>query len=407
MNGTRPIQHTNSFFSFLPERTVSNRMKWIGGAALVGGVAYAIFQYMGKVKHHQKQHNSGSSVNLKNNPSESARVIERVALNKSLVESILSELDRKLIGDLEIPKEGRIASNVIVPTNQGKYVIRLYPKGCQNTKLETGNVDFEVDALCYLAANNISVPSPIVFKNRGKAIFEINGSKVFVYPVIPGRCIQQSELSVEIATRSAHLLSSMIRVSEGFIPKVKSVPEGDVSYILKIAEILVTRFPELEKSKDFKEIVTAVHDSNVENRLMATPKGIVHGDFFFENIIIDEDKPFSIIDFGDAYYGAVLMDIVISSMEFSVLSDGSWDLAMFQASLEPHREWLQKNKIDFSLFYDLLIANCLRFSVYTLPNTLKQHEQVSENPYVSRFNSLKNEALKAKLQEVFNKTVSE
>lgn len=407
MSSARPIQHANLFFSFSQEGMVSNKMKWIGGTALVAGVAYALFRYIRQSNDPQNQYNSGASVNLTKNGSESARVIERVELNKSLVESILSELDMKLIGNLEIPKEGRIASNVIVSTNQGKYVIRLYPKDSQNTKLETGNVDFEVDALSYLAANHLPVPSPIVFKNRGKAIFEINGSKIFVYPVIPGRCIQQSELSVEIALRSAQLLSSMIRASEGFKPKVKSAPDGDVGYILKIAEILVTRFPELKKSKEFEEMVVAVRNSNVEKRLMATPKGIVHGDFFFENIIIDKDKSFSIIDFGDAYYGAILMDIVISSMEFSVVSDGSWDLAMFQASLEPHREWLQKNAITFSLFYDLLIANCLRFSIYTLPNTLKQREQVSENPYVFRFNGLKNEVLKGKLQEVFNKTVKQ
>jgi Ser/Thr protein kinase RdoA (MazF antagonist) len=406
MNDTRPIQHGNSFFSFLPEWRVSNRVKWIGAAALIGGVACAIFQYMRKSEHHKNPHNSGSSMTSGYNPPASVRVVERVELNKNLVESILSELGMELTGDLEIPKEGRIASNVIATTNRGKYVIRLYPKGCQSTKLETGNVDFEVEALCYLAANRISVPSPMVFKNRGKAIFEIDGSKIFVYPLISGRCIQQSELSVGIASRSAQLLSSMIEASTRFEPRVRPLPEGDVGYILQIAEKLTTRFPELRTSNPFNEMVQTVRDSNVEERLVATPRGIVHGDFFFENIIVDGENPLSIIDFGDAYYGAVLMDIVISSMEFSVLSDGSWNLEMFEASLKPHSEWLEENKIDFPLFYDLLMANCLRFAVYTLPNTLRQQEPVAENPYVFRFYSLETETLKIALQGSFNKIMN-
>jgi hypothetical protein len=100
------------------------------------------------------------------------------------------------------------------------------------------------------------------------------------------------------------------------------------------------------------------------------------------------------------------MDIVISSMEFSVLSDGSWNLEMFEASLKPHSEWLEENKIDFPLFYDLLMANCLRFAVYTLPNTLRQQEPVAENPYVFRFYSLETETLKIALQGSFNKIMN-
>lgn len=408
MNPTRPAlpeaAHANSLFPSFPSGLLHSGKKLAGLAALVAGVAFAIFRYM---QHRNSTQPSGSTVQPENSSASSKRVIERLEIDAPLASAILSKLGITYQGGLEIPKEGRIASNVIVSTDRGRYVLRLYPKGCQDTKLETGNVDFEAEALRFLSARGVAVPAPEIFPETGSPILEISGAKVLVYPVIPGDCIRQEELSVPIARRSGELLHSMIEASSQFHAQAGGAPEGDAAYILGIAERLLERIPSLRDSPDFAAMVKVVSSLNLEEQLKKTPQGIVHGDFFFENILKNGDDPLSIIDFGDAYYGALVMDIVTSSMEFSVLSDGSWDLKMFSACLSPHADWLKTHRINSSFFHGLLLANCLRFSIYTLPGTLEEGMSVSENPYVARFQKLLTDDFSLTIKETFSKIVGE
>lgn len=66
------------------------------------------------------------------------------------------------------------------------------------------------------------------------------------------------------------------------------------------------------------------------NIINDTPIGIVHGDYFFENILINKEKEvIGLIDFGDAYYGHLLNDIVIGVMEASVIDNGIFNLDLF------------------------------------------------------------------------------
>lgn len=336
-----------------------------------------------------------------NQPTIPQRLFKQVSINKTMINNILDQLNLSYTREITIPEEGRIAINICVKTHEkGDVMLRFYPKGCQDTKLESGCVDFEVAALHYLSSNGVNVPAPLLFAD-GKVILDIEGIKIFAYECLPGKCLQASDLSVSIAKECGELLKNCVAISEKYIPEVQQIlPEGDLDYIKKIYNLLLERFPQIQGNDSLKEMFEVVNEFSLNSQLMSTPKGIVHSDFFFENILRNSDK-LTILDFGDAYYGHVIMDIVIGSMEFCVKKDRSWDLEMFQAFLEPHTEWLKKHRITFDFFYHLLLANCLRFAIYTIPSTLEEKEALSTNPYIFRFNELKKTKLRSSLEATF------
>lgn len=319
----------------------------------------------------------------------------------SIVKEVMKELGLQNYGDYKIPESGRIASNTIVSTaEKGNVMVRFYPKGCQDSKLETGNVDFEVEALSHYAAHKLPVPTPFLFKNSSPLFKTTDGLKVFAYCLLDGTPIEHSELSLEKAKKASRLLESMLKAALLFKPG-ENRPSGDIEYICSIADKFLERNSSSSLCKDIREMKSGVEGLNIVPRLSKTPTGIVHADFFFENVIIDSEGVYKTIDFGDAYYGHVVQDIVIGAMEFCVLEDDSWNTEFFTAFLQIHADRLKEWKVDFSLFYDLLIANCLRFAVYTCAQDLEKDENTNSNPYIERYKNLKTHELRDRLEGAY------
>lgn len=328
------------------------------------------------------------------------RLVKNAAVDADLINKTLNLLKLTPIGEVTVPENGRIASNICVNTSEkGMVMLRFYPEGYHEEKLETGTVDFEIETLYFFSSHGLSVPSPLLFgPNEYKR--EENGIKIFAYKLLPGECFKITDLSNEIATKSGMFLRDMLAVSQKFVPKAEA-PEGDLEYFLKIFKALLNQNPQLKTSAELNEMADFTQGVIQKGEIARTPKGIVHADFFFENILEKDDGTLGAIDFGDAYYGHVIMDVVIGSMEFCVLEDAKWDLEMFKCFLTPHAVWLKSHKISADLFYSLLAANCLRFAVYTMPNTLADKLEVKENPYVHRFYQLMVPEFKANIEAAY------
>lgn len=337
------------------------------------------------------------------------RIINRVLVDKLLVGKVISKLKLTLKNEeYTTPSEGRIASNIIVDTYEhGKVMLRFYPRGCQDSKLESGFVEFEIAALDFLSKNGIKTPSPLYFDNEQPMLLE-NDVLIFAYKLLPGVCFGQKNLSVDLAQKSGSLLRNMLSISESFVPKKgEKIPDGDINHIRKIYSLILDKYPQLRGNQSFHEMFEHTFKPDMVKKLDQTPMGIVHADFFAENIVYDEkSKSYGIIDFGDAYFGHTVMDIVIGAMEFCVLEDNSWDMNMFKAFIHENYAWLKKNNVDFEFFHDLLLVNCLRFAIYTLPSTLEEKAPVLSNAYVSRFFDLKEEKLIKRIRLSYDSELS-
>lgn len=321
------------------------------------------------------------SANQEEKMSLQPRVLENLRIARDDLANLLKEFDLTLNGTAVTPKEGRIATNLVVPTQElGNVMVRMYPLEAAE-KLETGNFDFELEVLEFLKPFELSVPKPL------KTVLTRDGRKVFLYPLLPGISISQNELSVNVAKLAGEFLSKMIIISESMRPKLGDrFPSGDLDYIGEIYRKRMAQIPQIAEHQVFQEMIDLVNSPQLRLRLERTPKGFVHADFFFENLLFNPaNETVSLIDFGDSYYGHVVMDTAIGGMEFSVLESGEWQFDFLREFLRPNMPWFLKNQIDGGFYLDLVRVNCLRFAVYTLPFTLKDKHPVEENSYVRRF----------------------
>jgi len=337
---------------------------------------------------------------LEEEKKEQSRVVEVQKITPEALLAIFDKLEVTPIGDISVPSEGRIATNIIQNTDRGNLMIRIYPKDMPN-KLETGNPYFEIQALDFLAKKGLKVPIPTPFK--GSTIYtETEESFIFAYFMLEGNAIKQSELNPDIAAKIGVFLKEFVDVSITYAPSLGEKPINSFEYILGIAERLEQKVEGLAEWGKWREMKLKVA-TNIES-VESTPAGIVHADFFFENILrtTSNGEISALIDFGDAYYGRVIHDIVIAAMESSVNEDGIWNLDSFRATLVPLVDFFRSNGITFDQVYHTLEADCLRFAVYTIPFNIEEGTDYRENSYVARFEHISDSVVIGELHEIYD-----
>ena len=322
---------------------------------------------------------------------------ETMPNNLVLVEEILLELGIHSKGEATSPDEGLIASNYFIDTvEKGQIVIRANELG------DIKGVGFEVKALDFLGKHDAPVPTVMRF-NDDSLEKHVEDKRVIAYKPIEGITVSSNELdSCALATDAGRLLRNMI-VPAALYEQDGTEPDGDVAFIKRITAEFLDKYPDLADHSFFKDAVITLTSEKYAEALRASPKGIVHADFFYENIIKRDDKLVGIIDFGDAYYGAILNDVVIGAMEFSVLEvNEEWKPELLESFLQPNADWLQESRIDFDMFQATLLANCLRFAVYTLGFEREDNSSASAdaNRYVQRYFKFK-EVLSLQLRKSY------
>lgn len=332
------------------------------------------------------------------------RVIEKQRLNSELLKNIFDDLKVKPLGAMSKSNEGRIATNLIQKIEDGReLIIRTYPKNMPG-RLETGSPQFEIKALNFFSQQKIKVPKPIKFSN-GSFSIETEDLIIFVYDMIAGEAIELSALNPEMAAKIGLFLKDFVDTSINYEASEDEIPTNTFLYVLDIAEKLETRVEGLKDWDKWISMKQAV-SKNIES-IENTPAGIVHADFFFENILQTKSGNISaLIDFGDAYYGRVMHDIVIATMEACVNEDEIWDLDSFKEILKPMSDFLKSNNVSFKQFHQTLEADCLRFAVYTIPFNIEEEQDYHQNRYVKRFEKISEADFASELSRLYEDLIT-
>ena len=300
---------------------------------------------------------------------------------------------------------GRLASNWIVRTTTvGDVILRLYPLAYGASK-----VTFETEALAHLAAADVPVPSPVLRRNGAgpnEFVAKFEGGFAFVYQSLAGSALTQAKLTSEIAEHAGAMLSRMITPATGFRPKGPSM-YGDLPFIAGLLRAAKERSIELALHPVAGAMEAAVADGDLKAALERTPLGLVHGDYFFENLLIRYGQISAVLDLGDAFYGYVLHDLAIGAMEFAVLEDETWRIDFWQSFVRENNGWLRDNLISGRLLRQLTACNCVRFAVYTLPFTNQEGGTILSNRYVKRFIELEDGPLGNEIERCYDEVLKE
>jgi len=313
------------------------------------------------------------------------------ATTTHVLKDVLHSAHLTAIGPVRTPDEGRIAINAIVPTQEeGTVLVRVRPKNINDQTMKILGYKperfvYEPIAINHYKDQGIPVPELLPLKNETTFLFDTPECYAYVYRLTEGKTVEQADLSLSLVTQIAELLSRFINASEKFTDDGK-MPDGDIDYIVQI----LRSYLDIDSSKESLEVIDSMvsylGDESQRDKFEATPSGLVHGDLFYENIILSDRGEISIIDFGDIYYGKVLMDITTSAMEFSCVHD-ALDEDLFVAMIAPTASWFAIHNVGFETFHYALLANCARFAAHTLhlEHVPGQTQNPSENDYVQRF----------------------
>lgn len=319
-------------------------------------------------------------------------------INNSMLEqakSFLSEFGIKAAVNLDLASEGRIATNYIVRNSDDKsYILRIYDldSGWVNGRKRI-EVEFEARVLEFAQGRSpVATPCLIRPEERSDRPFIERGGKIaMLYRMLEGNSLQQSQLTKNAARKAGECMRAMIDALDDFEPD-PDTPDGGIPFIAEIAEGVRTRCPDLYEDERLSDMLQYVTNFPMTKDLDDSPRGVVHGDFFFENTLWDADNNLvGVIDYGDSFYGEKLHDIAIGAMEFSFGENEKMIDGAFDAFLSPFSSWFGETGTDKELFRAVLLANCVRFSSYLIAIGLDDSAPLQSltaakyNPYIDRF----------------------
>lgn len=260
-------------------------------------------------------------------------------------------------------------------TVQGNYFIRITNYKTYEEQLE------EVKYTNFLYQTGLGVP-PIIPSLQGNLVENLTLDKeVFavVYKAAPGIHLPRSEWNPDVFKQLGQEIGKLHLISQDFesIERVKHINawyENEEYNFLKYIP---------NEETIIREIACDVLSSIKNLPKTSTNYGLIHGDLWLENILVDSDSNLSMIDFQDCekhFYIFDLAVLIYSAIEYSFAGNGNivdYENSITKAILDGYQEEreLPKEMIDkLPLFIKLK-----EIFEYSLMHMYWNKEELTEN----------------------------
>ncbi len=284
-------------------------------------------------------------------------------LNKEEIKSILTNYD---IGELMnfIPiKEGIENTNYKIIVNNKKYILTIYEK-----RVNVKDLPFFCELTSNLFAMGFSCPLPIENK-LGEMISNFNNKKLTILSFIEG--VSKEKLSErecnQIGTETAklHEFTKNMKISRNNSLSINSWKKmyGEIENGLN----------KIDK-KIIKESLTEINS----NWPVDLPKGIIHGDIFWDNIIFHNEKVSGIIDYTFACndFYAYELAICINSLAFDKKKTSmEFDAGKAKSFIEGYTNTRKLSEKEKNSLQILCIGASIRFLMTRLIDFKKTSEE--------------------------------
>ncbi len=189
--------------------------------------------------------------------------------------------------------------NVRVETSERAYVLRIYP---QKNESDT---ELERYMLHTLATQNFPCPNPLRTKDGHDSI-EIEGYPAILYPLIEGSqpIVATRELLKELGRYQGRLHQAFLGQSSPYSKKGWDPADLQSLILEQRAQFVASDYPDADSFLNFieSELMQCHFPSDL-------PRGLTHQDIKPENVLVKDGHVTGILDFDNAYEGALLHDI--------------------------------------------------------------------------------------------------
>jgi homoserine kinase type II len=221
-------------------------------------------------------------------------------------------LQHYTLGELESLEgiaQGVENTNYFLTTTTGDYVLTLFEH------IPREDLPFYIGLMDHLAHHEVTCPAPMRM-DGGRMLGELNGKPAVIVTKLPGA--PRPRPTIEDCRDAGRILAQIHVASVEYDASLENWRgrEWRESFAQKVAPRLS---PEENALIDAENQYQAMYDDHV------LPVGIIHGDYFHDNVLWDDEGNGGVIDFYFACDDVLVYDIAIAVNDWCVNADGTLD----------------------------------------------------------------------------------
>lgn len=258
--------------------------------------------------------------------------------------ALLSHYSLGALEGLEGIAQGVENTNYFLSTTANEYVLTLFEH------IPRDDIAFYVGLMDHLAHHEVRCPAP-VRRDDGEMIVEVAGKPAVIVTRLPGAPKPRPDAH---ACRKAGTILASIHVAAVSYDAGLKNPRGR-AWREAYAEELRPRIPAAEaRLIDEENRYQAMHDDTV------LPQGIIHGDYFHDNVLWDDEDEGGVIDFYFACDDALVYDVAIAVNDWCATPEASIDPERMRAFIAGYEHARPLEQFERELWPAMLRRAALR-----------------------------------------------
>ena len=251
----------------------------------------------------------------------------------------LGELER-----LEGIAQGVENTNYFLTTTTGEYVLTLFEH------IPRADLPFYVGLMDHLATHEVVCPAPMR-RDDGEMLGEVNGKPAVVVSRLPGA--PRPVPTTQDCGRVGAILAAIHVAGVEYDASLENWrgAQWREDFAQKLAPRLSRPENDLIAAENRYQ---AMHDDTV------LPQGVIHGDFFHDNVLWDDAGEAGVIDFYFACDDVLLYDVAIAVNDWCVNRDATLDRERASAFLAGYGELRPLEALELELWPAMLRRAALR-----------------------------------------------
>ncbi len=264
--------------------------------------------------------------------------------------SVLENYDLGDLIDFSGISEGVENTNYIVETQAGKYILTIYEK-----RVSGSDLPFFVDLMSSLSSHDFPCPVPIANKN-GKIINNIYGKNYTIVTMLKGRW-SRTVGNNEVA-KAGEALAKFHNTSEKFAKNLFRKNSMGKIFWKETYEKVSTKTRENFRSHGFIDKGFALVENSWAGNL---PGGIIHGDYFPDNVLFDNGEVSGVIDLYMACNDYYAYDLAIALNAWCFEKDFAFNITKAKLLLEHYQQIRKLSDAELQALPVLCVGASLRF----------------------------------------------
>ena len=244
--------------------------------------------------------------------------------------------------------EGIENSNFYLQTDRGAFILTLYEK-----RVAEEDLPFFLGLMEHLAERGVHCPLPVKTRD-GRSLVTLNRRNAAIVTFLTGIALRRPDAAHCAAAATA--MAGLHKAGEGFaLSRANALgPKG----WRPLAEAI-------HGADSIEEGLTAMINTSLEELVAqwpsGLPSGVIHADYFPDNVLFVGNLVGGVIDFYFACNDAFVYDLAIMLNSWCFELDGSFNITKGQAVINAYRQQRPLSEAEIAALPILMRGSALRF----------------------------------------------